>query len=140
MSSIGLTARLTSYQERILETLEKLDEPISAQDLHIQMRSIYKSLGLSTVYRGLEVLKLRGLVQKRTSIDGEFLYSSVQKHQHYFTCLQCGDSIDIHACPVCELEAELQRSPGISLRFQIFYHSLEFFGLCRFCQGMGLSS
>lgn len=130
MSSIGLTTQLTNYQENILETLKKLDTPISAQDLHLQMRSTHKSLGLATVYRGLEVLKLRGLVQSRTLINGKFLYSLVQKHQHYFTCLQCGESIDVQACPVCQLEAELKQS----LSFKVFYHTLEFFGLCVFCQ------
>lgn len=136
MTSIGLTARLTNYQEHILETLEKLDTPISAQDLHIQLRSTYKSLGLATVYRGLEVLKLRGLVQSRTSVHGMFLYSIVQRHQHYVTCLQCGESTDIDACPVCQLEAELERS----LAFKVFYHTLEFFGLCVFCQGKDAST
>ena len=130
MSSIGLIARLTKHQKQILETLKKLDAPISAQDLHQQMRSNSQSLGLATVYRGLEVLKLHGLVQSRSSIKGEFLYSPTNKHQHYLTCLQCGESRDIDNCPICKLEAELERS----LSFKVFYHTLEFFGLCQFCQ------
>lgn len=130
MSSTGLTARLTPYQEQILKTLEVFDGAISAQDLHIELRSTYKALGLATVYRGLEVLKLRGLVQSRTSIKGEFLYSLVQKHQHYVTCLRCSKSITVDACPVCQLEAELEQK----LSFKVFYHTLEFFGLCVFCQ------
>ena len=130
MTSTGLSVRLTNHQEHILETLEKLDTPISAQDLHVKMRSTYKSLRLATVYRGLEVLKFHGLVQSRSLINGKFLYSLAKKHQHYFTCLQCSESIDIQACPVCQLEAELKQS----LSFKVFYHTLEFFGLCYICQ------
>lgn len=133
MVSIGLTTRLTNHQKHILKTLEKLDAPISAQDLHVQMRCIYKKLGLATVYRGLEVLKLHGLVQSRTAINGTSLYTLANKHQHYFTCLQCGNFIDIQACPVCQLEAELEQS----LSFKVFYHNLEFFGLCVLCQDSG---
>lgn len=130
MISIGFIARLTKHQKHILETLKKLDAPISAQELHLQMCSTSHNLGLATVYRGLEVLKLYGLVQSRSSIKGEFLYSSTNKHQHYLTCLQCRESTDIDNCPICKLEAELERS----LSFKVFYYTLEFFGLCQFCQ------
>ena len=94
--------------------------------------------GLATVYRGLEVLRLQGLVQSRSSIaegrsstnEGESLYSLVQKHQHHFTCLQCSKSMKIDDCPVCKIEAELEQKQSI----KVFYHTLEFFGLCTFCQ------
>jgi Fur family transcriptional regulator, ferric uptake regulator len=130
MSSTGVIARLTPHQERILKTLETIDGEISTQDLYVQLRNIHKTLGLATVYRGLEVLRLQGLVQSRTSIEGESLYSLVQKHQHYFTCLQCSKSMTIDACPVCQIEAELAQKQS----FKVFYHTLEFFGLCTFCQ------
>ncbi|MBF2008036.1 MAG: transcriptional repressor [Chlorogloeopsis fritschii C42_A2020_084] len=130
MSSIGVTSRLTRYQQSILEFLEKLESPISAQDLYVQLRSSHQRLGLATVYRALEVLKLRGLVQSRTSVKGESQYSLVQQHQHHVVCLQCGKSIPVEACPVCELETQLRQS----LSFKIYYHTLEFFGLCAPCQ------
>ena len=130
MSSTGSIARLTPHQDRILKTLETIDGEISTQDLYITLRSSHKTLGLATVYRGLEVLRLQGLVQSRTSIEGESLYSPVQKHQHHFTCLQCSKSMRIDDCPVCKIEAELEQKQSI----QVFYHTLEFFGLCTFCQ------
>jgi Fur family ferric uptake transcriptional regulator len=86
-------------------------------------------MGLATVYRSLEALKLDGVVQVRTLASGESLYSSVQQDKHHLTCLQCGDSIPINQCPVHELESQLQQSHS----FKIFYHTLEFFGLCDRC-------
>ncbi|MDF5732429.1 MAG: Fur family transcriptional regulator [Rhizonema sp. PD38] len=125
-----MTTRLTHNQQSILKWLEKLDSPISAQNLYVQLRSSHQRLGLATVYRSLDVLKLRGLVQSRTAINGESLYSLVEQHQHYVTCLQCRESIRVYSCPVCELEAELAQS----LSFKIYYHTFEFFGLCTSCQ------
>ncbi len=58
MSSTGVIARLTPHQERILKTLEIIDGEISTQDLYVQLRNTHKTLGLATVYRGLEVLRL----------------------------------------------------------------------------------
>ena len=130
MSSTGLIAKLTPHQERILKTLEAIDGEISTQDLYVQLRNTHKTLGLATVYRGLEVLRLQGLVQSRSSTEGESLYSLAQKHQHYFTCVRCSKSMEIDACPVCQIEADLEQKQSL----KVFYHTLEFFGLCTFCQ------
>jgi len=86
-------------------------------------------MGLATVYRSLESLKLEGLVQIRTLANGESLYNLVQQDKHHMTCLQCGISILINQCPVHELENQLQSVHD----FKVFYHTLEFFGLCNKC-------
>ncbi|MBW4520230.1 MAG: transcriptional repressor [Scytolyngbya sp. HA4215-MV1] len=120
----------TRSQERILNLLKTLDRAISAQDLYVELRHHEQGMGLATVYRALESLKLQGVVQVRTLATGESLYSSVQEDRHHLTCLQCGDSIPIDQCPVHELETQLNQS----YQFKIYYHMLEFFGLCNQCQ------
>jgi Fur family transcriptional regulator, ferric uptake regulator len=120
----------TRSQERVLTLLKKLERAISAQDIYVELREGTQSMGLATVYRSLETLKLEGVVQVRTLANGESLYSTVQEDRHHLTCLQCGDSIPIDQCPVHELENQLHQSH----QFKIFYHTLEFFGLCHQCQ------
>lgn len=120
----------TRSQERILNLLKTLKQAKSAQDIYIELRNREQSLGLATVYRALDALKLEGIVRMRTLANGESLYSYLQEDQHHLTCLQCGRSIPIDECPVHELENQLQES----LRFKVFYHTLEFFGLCDRCQ------
>jgi Fur family transcriptional regulator, ferric uptake regulator len=78
----------------------------------------------------LESLKLDGMVQVRTLSNGEAVYSLVQEDKHHLTCLQCGNSIAIDECPVHTLEEELHKS----YKFKVYYHMLEFFGLCTQCQ------
>lgn len=120
----------TRSQERILNLLKTIKQGISAQDIYVELRNRNQSMGLATVYRSLEALKLEGMVQVRTLANGEALYSLVQQDKHHLTCLQCGISIPIHQCPVHDLEDQLQ----VSHKFKIFYHTLEFFGLCGQCQ------
>jgi Fur family transcriptional regulator, ferric uptake regulator len=122
----------TRSQERILTLLKTMDQAISAQDLYVALREGKHSMGLATVYRSLETLKLEGVVQVRTLANGESLYSTVQEDKHHLTCLQCGESIAINQCPVHELETQLNHSH----QFKIFYHTLEFFGLCQQCQSI----
>lgn len=124
-----MKAQRTRSQDRIFNLLKTLNRAISAQDLYIELRNRDQSMGLATVYRALEALKLEGVVQVRTLASGESLYSSVQSDQHHLTCLNCGESIPINECPVHKLESELQDSH----QFKIYYHTLEFFGLCDRC-------
>jgi len=124
-------ARRTRSQEKILLALKGVNQPISAQNLYIEMRQDGLTMGLATVYRALDALKLEGAVQMRTLPSGEALYSLPQEDRHHLTCLQCGNTIAINECPVHDLEKQLHQAH----RFKIFYHTLEFFGLCPQCQG-----
>jgi Fur family ferric uptake transcriptional regulator len=123
-------ARRTRNQEKILSALKGLTQPISAQDLYLGMRQDGITMGLATVYRSLDALKLEGAVQMRTLPSGESVYSLPLEDRHHLTCLQCGNTIAIDECPVHELEEQLHKSH----HFRIFYHTLEFFGLCPQCQ------
>jgi len=120
----------TRSQERIFNLLKTIKQGISAQDIYVELRNRNTSMGLATVYRSLEALKLEGLVQMRALANGEALYSLAQQDKHHLTCLQCGTSIPINQCPVHELETQLQGTH----KFKVFYHTLEFFGLCSQCQ------
>jgi Fur family transcriptional regulator, ferric uptake regulator len=120
----------TRSQERIFLLLKSLNRAISAQELYAELRNRKENLGLATVYRSLDVLKLQGEVQVRTLPTGESLYSSVQDDRHYLTCINCGRSIVLDECPVHDLEQHLEGEH----QFKVFYHNLEFFGLCDRCQ------
>jgi Fur family transcriptional regulator, ferric uptake regulator len=120
----------TRSQDQIVKILQKINHAISAQDLYIALREQKISIGLATVYRALEALKLEGSVQVRTLSSGESLYSLSHEDTHHLTCLRCGQSVTIDECPVHSLETHLNQSH----HFRIFYHTLEFFGLCEKCQ------
>lgn len=120
--------RLTRSQQAVLDVLNQQAHPLSAQGLYAVLRQ-QQEIGLATVYRALEALKRYGSVQSRANANGESFYSLSEQDQHYLTCLQCGQSFPLNHCPVDALEAHLQ--PAIP--FKIYYHTLEFFGLCEPC-------
>jgi Fur family ferric uptake transcriptional regulator len=127
-----MRAQRTRSQETVLQILKQSKTELSAQELYVKLRQTQKPLGLATVYRALEGLKMAGIVKARLLNHGETLYSPAQSDRHHLTCLQCGASVPIQeeACPVHELETKLQESA----QFEIYYHTLEFFGLCSPCQ------
>lgn len=125
-----MKSRRTRSQNQIFELIKRLKDAVSAQDLYIQLRQEKSSIGLATVYRALDSLKQEGVIQVRTLPNGESLYSLVQVDTHHLTCVRCGHSIEMAECPIHGLETHLTESH----QFQVFYHTLEFFGLCERCQ------
>ncbi|MEL6137128.1 MAG: Fur family transcriptional regulator [Cyanobacteria bacterium J06626_23] len=121
--------RYTPAQTAVLEALRQQSQPISAQALYVQMRE-HQRIGLATVYRALDALKRLGRVQHRTTLTGETLYNTVEQDRHYLTCLHCGQSFPLSACPLKGLKLQPQHSGS----FAVYYHTLEFFGLCQPCQ------
>ena len=119
----------TRSQERIMTLLQSLKRSISAQDLYIELRNRQQDMGLATVYRSLEALKIQGEVQVRTLANGESEYSLIKSDRHHLTCVSCGVSVPIDECPVHDLEQQLEKSHT----FKVYYHTLEFFGLCQKC-------
>ncbi len=124
--------RRTRNQDRILQILGKQTQPLSAQDLYLELRNHQYSTGLATVYRSLEALKLQGAIKAQTLSNGEAVYSLPQVDRHYLTCLRCDRSIPLDGCPIHALEGQLTET----YQFRIFYHTLEFFGLCPDCQAL----
>ena len=124
-----MKAQRTRSQERILTLLKSLNRSISAQDLYVELRNREQEMGLATVYRSLEALKIQGEVQVRTLANGESEYSSLKSDRHHLTCVNCGVSLPIDECPVHDLEHQLEKSHT----FKVYYHTLEFFGLCQQC-------
>ena len=119
----------TRSQERIMNLLQDLKRSLSAQDLYLELRNRKQDMGLATVYRSLEALKLEGAVQVRTLANGESVYSPIQSDRHHLTCVNCGTSVPINQCPVHDLEKQLEKSHT----FKVYYHTLDFFGLCQKC-------
>jgi len=123
--------RLTRAQKQIHSLLEKSGEALTAQVIYQRLQSQSQLVGLATVYRSLRSLQIGGLAQARALPNGEWAYGLASDDSHYLTCVNCGTSVPVEDCPVHALEEKL----GQSSHFQIFYHTLEFFGLCAPCTG-----
>ncbi|VEP15306.1 Fe2+/Zn2+ uptake regulation protein [Hyella patelloides LEGE 07179] len=125
-----MKAQRTRSQQKVIQVLQELKKAISAQELYIELRNRKQNMGLATVYRSLEALKLQGELKVRLLPSGESVYSSISRDRHHLTCVNCHTSIPIEQCPVHQLEKQLEASH----QFKVYYHTLEFFGLCDRCQ------
>ena len=128
--NLVMKAQRTRSQQKVIDVLQEIKKAISAQELYIELRNRKQNMGLATVYRSLEALKLQGELQVRLLANGESVYSLTHSDRHHLTCVNCNNSILIDQCPVHQLEKQLENSHN----FKVYYHTLEFFGLCHNCQ------
>jgi len=91
---------ITKRQEQLLEELNKCDDELSGQELHRKLINKGKSMGLTTVYRNLQILIKHGLIRSRHLPTGEVLYTPVDRDIHHLTCVQCGETSKMEGCPV----------------------------------------
>jgi Fur family ferric uptake transcriptional regulator len=117
-------------QQLLLEQLRQADRELSGQDLHGLLRQSPQGMGLATVYRHLRQLQQRGLVRCRHLPSGEALFAPVDRDEHHLTCVDCGSTLVLEHCPMHDIHLHGEHAEG----FQLLFHTLEFFGLCRSCQ------
>ena len=121
--------QITNKQEHLLKELSRCTDEISGQNLYRAMQDGPCAMGLATVYRNLRQLQQKGLVRCRHLPTGEMLYAPMERDQHHLTCVDCGKTLRIENCPLHNLELPLDEKN----EFQLLFHTLEFFGICKDC-------
>tara|TARA_B100000989_G_scaffold295679_1_gene277237 strand:+ start:182 stop:592 length:411 start_codon:yes stop_codon:yes gene_type:complete len=124
-----IKTKITKRQEHLLDKLKTCEDELTGQDLHRQLIDSGNSMGLTTVYRNLQVLIKNGLIRSRHLPTGEVLYTPVDRDIHHLTCVQCGETSRLEGCPVEEIHTP-KKTPN---KFQLLFHTLEYFGLCQIC-------
>jgi Fur family ferric uptake transcriptional regulator len=128
-----LRSTINKNQKLLIQLLEESSTELSGQDLHRALKEDGKSMGLATVYRHLRQLQQRGTVRSRHLPNGEVLYAPLGRDQHHLNCLNCGATEKLDFCPLHSLEVPKTVNRG----FQLLFHTLEFYGICKDCQVSG---
>jgi Fur family ferric uptake transcriptional regulator len=123
--------RHTRQRARVLDLLAATEEFRSAQQLHADLRDRGAAVGLTTVYRTLQLLADAGEVDQMRLPGGEQLYRrcSHTRHHHHLVCRRCGATVEVEGPAVERWAQALAAGHG----FTDVSHTLEIFGLCAAC-------
>lgn len=111
---------MTKYEKQIYEIVNKLTSHLTADQIFSELKKIYPSVSLATVYNNLNKLCDVGLI-RRVSIEGSpDRYDRISKHDH-LVCRRCGKLTD-----VCfeDLTSTLERQLGgafLAYDLKVFY-------------------
>jgi Fur family ferric uptake transcriptional regulator len=105
----------------------------SAQDVYAALRGAGHKIGLSTVYRHLQLLTELGTADAIYNPDGETTYrfcgDNAVGHHHHLVCRQCGRAEEVEGRAVERWATEIASKHG----YVDVDHTVEVFGICRSC-------
>jgi Fe2+ or Zn2+ uptake regulation protein len=129
-----LSQRNTRPRKLIAERLVELansGEDFTTDDLWQELRESEPRIGRATVFRSVEKLVDKGLLDRIEFADGTHHYRVCGgTHHHHLTCTQCHRVVEVDLC----LPNEQLNALGDQNNFSIEGHSLSIFGRCGNCQ------
>jgi Fur family ferric uptake transcriptional regulator len=125
------TTRNTRQRAQVLALLEEVDDFRTPQQLHLDLRTRGAKVGLTTVYRTLQLLVDTGEIDTMRLPTGEQLYRRCgrSRHHHHLVCRQCGTTVEVEGPAVERWADRLASKHG----FTDVSHTLEIFGACPRC-------
>jgi Fe2+ or Zn2+ uptake regulation protein len=117
--------RLTRERQMLLELFSECSRMVTPAQLYELALEQNLKIGLTTVYRLLEVLTKTGLATPFL-IEGVIYYAFCGcDHHHHFVCLSCHHVLDMReSCPTFDVPDN----------FKVESHRLDLFGKCSTCQ------
>jgi Fur family peroxide stress response transcriptional regulator len=123
--------RITPQRLAILKILAASEGHPSVDDIYQEVKVEFPTTSLATVYKTISLLKELNEVLELSFPDGSNRYDGNNPVPHpHAICVKCKKILDPELMNIDALAEEMSRKTG----YKIFYHELEFFGLCPECQ------
>lgn len=100
----------------------------TAQSIYGEVKKIYPTVSLATVYKTIQILKEVGLIQELNLSQGQTRFDPDMHPHIHLICLSCGDIIDWEDALVSEILAKIAAS-----KFSATSQSFDVYGICQSC-------
>lgn len=122
--------KVTKGRIAILDKLMENQKAVTVEDIFESCKEEGKFVDLSTVYRTLDNLESKDLVNKFDLGDGKYNYLLKEKtHKHIIECSCCHKKQEID-CPMAQIEELIKNKIGYS----VMQHELKIKGICEECK------
>jgi Fur family ferric uptake transcriptional regulator len=130
VNSNDLDLRITRQRQVILDELKRADSHLTADEIFERVRRIIPRVSLGTVYRNLEILYSRGLINKLETTGHQKLFEANTNDHHHMHCEKCGKILDI---PAKSVNFDI-KSVKAGKEFEVTGYRLELLGICAQCK------
>lgn len=116
--------RLTEPRKVILQVLSEATDHPDVVELHRRVTAIDPGIAIATVYRTVNLLQERGILEKHVFNDGRARFESAeQEHHDHLINVESGDVFEFRSDEIERLQEEIARRHG----FEIVSHKLEIY-------------
>ena len=124
--------RKTTISSQVLRQLEKASSPLSVAQIMERLMHQGLSPNKTTIYRILEKLKLKKVVDEIPVRSGVSYYEFSQEHHHHFICNVCDTVFCLQSCHV-HLHGIVLENLLPNSHFTIQSHDFNLYGVCESC-------
>jgi Fe2+ or Zn2+ uptake regulation protein len=118
--------RLVIYQE-----LSNALSPLSPLEIYQNLLKKKKKIGLTSIYRSLELFESLGFAFKITNGPNvKYKLCELENHHHHIVCKACGNVVELNFCDISDWSKKVTESTG----YQVVDHQLNFYGFCKACK------
>src|SRR4029450_4510306 len=122
--------RKTRQRTAVEEILSDRHDFRTAQQIHDDLRHLGERIGLTTVYRTLQLMTDVGELDAIRTNEGETAYRRCSTgHHHHLVCRICGRTVEVSGPAVERWANAVAAQHG----FREISHDLEIFGTCNTC-------
>lgn len=126
--------KLTRQRRAVLAVITATEEHLSPAEIYRRAKADCPDIGLTTVYRTLDILAKLGLIKRVHFERGCHSYALASRgHRHHLVCTGCGNIVEFEGCDLSALLEVVASQTG----FAIEEHWLQLFGKCPACQERG---
>ncbi len=123
--------KLTRQRRAVLRVLATTDGRLDAARICEDARAECPEIGLTTVYRTLDILADIGALRRLHLPDGCHSYAPASPgHRHHLICVGCGRAVEFEGCDLTALVDSVASKTG----FEVEGHWLQLMGRCPECQ------
>lgn len=129
-----LGQRETAQRRLILELLQETDGHPDAEELYRLAKEREPRIGLSTIYRTLNLLKEQGIVEERHFVEERHCYEVKGEKEHiHLVCLACGAVVEFESETISDMKRDVYRQSG----FEVVGGDVYLEGYCQKCRTDG---
>jgi len=123
--------RLSHPRLLIHQELSNAVSPLSPQELFQSLVKRKRRIGLTSIYRSLDLFESLGIIFKITNGSNvKYKLCELQDHHHHIVCKTCGHVVEFEFCDISNWSEKVRESTG----YEVTDHQLNFYGLCKDCQ------
>jgi Fur family peroxide stress response transcriptional regulator len=121
--------RITPQRIAIVGYLLKTEDHPSAEHIHKTIQKKYPMVSLSTVYKTLDLLKEKKLVNE-IEVKGETRFDAHTDEHINLVCMNCGKIDDVDEDSLKEIQSRAAKKS----KYLVIKSSFEMFGYCTSCK------
>ncbi|MBO8158225.1 transcriptional repressor [Thermosyntropha sp.] len=121
--------KITPQRKLILQVLMEKGNPLTAEEIAVEVKKVRSDMSTATVYRNLSLMTSIGIINKFYLESEPAFYELAEKHGHHMRCISCGRVYSLNICPLNGEVISIAEEYG----FTIKSHYFEIGGYCREC-------